>query len=137
MKYKVYKESKLPDLDWDSLRKRLNKPIDSYKHRDDPIYHDDDDLWFWHDEKRKRISLRHIEKVEKATLHGFGKMIRITYFRGKGPLEDGKPAEMHLLDVANLDKSPGEIAESIQEKINAVHSAVLKSQPKRRFNSDE
>ncbi|MEL6112118.1 MAG: hypothetical protein AAFR20_04870 [Pseudomonadota bacterium] len=137
MKYKVYKESPLPDVDWQKLRKRIEKPITSYQHRHDPLYYDDEDIWFWHRETRKRVAFVDIDKVEKATLHGFGKMVRLTYLRGKGPAENGKPAQFHLIDVASLNRSPAEIAADLRERVTEAHTRVIKAQPKRRFNADD
>ncbi|MEL6790084.1 MAG: hypothetical protein AAFU58_03695 [Pseudomonadota bacterium] len=137
MKYKVYKESPLPDVDWQKLRKRIEKPITSYQHRHDPLYYDDEDIWFWHGDTRKRAAFTDIEKVEQATLHGFGKMIRLIYLRGKGPADNGKPADLHLIDVEALDRSPADIAADLHERVINAHAQVMKAQPKRRFNAND
>ena len=58
MTYKVYRESRLPDLGWEDIKKQVLKPINAHKHREDRLYHDDEHLWFWHD--GKPVSYTHL-----------------------------------------------------------------------------
>lgn len=134
MGYKVYKESPLPDLDWPALKKRLMKPVNSYKHRKDHLYFDDEDLWFWHDNERKQVAYTDIETVERAGLHGFGQMIKVTYRKGKGPVENGKHIDLHLVDVSAVEGDPTEIAETLSALIRDAHKLELQATPKRQFN---
>ncbi len=133
MSYKVYRESRLPDLGWEDIKKQVLKPINAHKHREDRLYHDDEHLWFWHDGKRKRVRILQIKTVQKASLHGFGAMINIIYKSSDQPEEDGKKIELHLVDVANLDEKPSDIAKRLNGVIEEQRKNETRGRRKYKF----
>ncbi len=131
MNYKIYKESKLPDIGLDELKLFAKKKIAAHKHRHDPLYFDEDDLWFWHDEKRKRVAFVNILKVKKESLHGFGNMIKISYRKGHYFDEGDKVVDMHLVNVEECNNSPADIARMLNE---AVDEAIKRQNQGRKIH---
>ncbi len=117
MTYKIHRESRLPNIDLHPLIETINKHRNSYKNRHASIYFDAEHLWFRHNEKRKRVSFSQIKSVQKAGLHGFGSMINIVYKSNMRPTEDGKPVDLHLVDVESHDQSPEDLAKTLTKMI--------------------
>jgi len=134
-KYKVIRENRLLDIDLDTVRERVRKPVESFRHRKDHIYHDTDDLWFWHDGQRKRVSLCRIKSVEKTNLHGFGKMIKLTYLEGRGYKEDDRMVPLHILDVEPTGRKPEDIACELNDAAAEARKREANAKPRRHFAS--
>jgi len=120
MKYKVTRESSLLNIDWDTIKDRIKRPVETLRHRHDQLYFDTQDIWVWHNDKRKKIPLRHIQSAAKATLHGFGQMIKLTYLRKHAIEEDGKMVTVQLVNVDQMDKSPEEISKDINDQLEVI-----------------
>lgn len=133
MTYKIYKESKLPDIGLDEIKRLVQKKINAHKNRHEQIYLDEDTLWFWHDEKRKSVPLSHIKEVKKTNMHGFGKMIKI-FYRSTHPFPEGdKTVDLHMLNVENSDQSPEELAQTINTAIEEALKVERKGRKIHKF----
>ncbi len=134
-KYKVVRENRLLDVDLDTVRERMRKPVESFRHRKDHIYYDTDDLWFWHDGQRKRVSLSQIKSAEKTNIHGFGNMIKLSYLEGRGYREGDRTVPLHILDAAPTGRKPAEIASELNDAVIEARKREANAQPRRHFAS--
>lgn len=137
MSYKIYRESPLPEVDWDAIKTVVMKPINAYKNREERIYMDDEHIWFWHDKERKRVCLTHIKSVQKAGLHGFGSMLNIIYKPTKRYIENGKPVDLHLIDVESCEQSPEDLAKMIMARVEKANEKKFKGRKIHKFPGQE
>ncbi len=136
MTYKIYKENKFSFIELDELKDAIRKRINSYKNRKEKVYYDNDHLWFWHDNVRKRIALLDIKKTQKAGLHGFGSMINIIYKSGKGFVENGKKVELHLVNVEGLKQTPSDLTKAINAKIEECNKRYHQGRKIHKFTGE-
>ena len=133
MSYKVVKESRLPQLDWEGWRDRAMRSVNQLKHYRDQIYYNDQMIWFWHDHKRKRVALIEIQSIRKVSMHGFGKMISLHYYPQRVRDDAGDPISVQLVNVDQMVDSPEEIVVKLTTHLETVRRDIPINKKSLRF----